>query len=128
MPRLARAVAGQLDHLESGLGLAQAFSLADTADHLPVGHVVCHIEVRKQRVVLKHGVDVAPVGRNTFRGLTKNFDVSVSRLLEAGDQSQARRFSRSRGPEHGEEFARFDLQIDGVDSANRPEVTGDLLK
>ena len=44
----------------------RALGLADALDHQPVGDVVEHVQVREQRVVLEHGVDVAPVGRHAF--------------------------------------------------------------
>jgi hypothetical protein len=44
-------------------------------------------------------------------------------LLEARDQSQTGRLARAGGTEHGEEFAFFDVQGDGVDGTNRAEMT-----
>ena len=68
--------------------------------------------MREQRIVLEHGVDVAPVGRDALGALAENLDVAGGRLLEAGDQAQAGGLARARRPEHGEELARPDVEVD----------------
>ena len=50
------------------------------------------------------------------------------RLLEAGDQPQAGGLARARGPEHGEERALGDLEVDAVDGAHGAEVARDVLE
>ena len=82
--------------------------------------------MREQRVVLEHGVDVAPIGRDAVGALAEDLDMTGGRLLEAGDQAQARRLAGARWAEHGEELARPDVEVDGIDSLHRAEMARDL--
>src|SRR6185437_9343287 len=84
--------------------------------------------MRKQRIVLEHGVDVALVGRHAFGGLAENLDMTLVGLLEAGDEAQARGLARARGAEHGEELAFGDVERDAVDGADRAEPAADVHK
>lgn len=84
--------------------------------------------MREERVVLEHGVDVAPIGRNPISRLAEDLNVARGRLFEAGDQSEAGCLARSGRTEHGEEFARRDFEIDAVDGANLAEMARYLLE
>ena len=78
--------------------------------------------MREQRVVLEHGIHRAPVGWQAFDLLAEDFDMAGVRLLEAGDEAQARRLAGAGGAEHGEELARQDGEVDAVHRLHRPEV------
>ena len=84
--------------------------------------------MREQRVVLEDGVDVAPIGRDAVGALAENLDVAGGRLLEAGDQAKAGRLARAGRAEHGEELARPDVEVDGVDGLHRAEMARDLFE
>jgi hypothetical protein len=45
--------------------------------------------VRKQRIVLEYGVDVAAVGRDAVGLAAEYLDAAGGRLLEAGNEAQA---------------------------------------
>jgi hypothetical protein len=77
--------------------------------------------VREERIVLEHGVDVAPVGRNTLRRGAEDFDVPGGRLLETGDEPEAGRLAGARRAEQREEFSLGDLERDIVDGAHMPK-------
>ena len=47
---------------------------------------------------------------------------ALGRRLEARDHPQARRLARARGPEHREELALADLEVDAVDRDDVPEA------
>ena len=122
LTRPPAAIAGKLDELERLFGLAVALRLRHALHHQPIGDIVENVEMREERVILKHGVDVAPIGWHALRLFAKDGDAARCRLFEAGDQPQAGRLARARGAEHGEELARSDFQIDRVDSAHGAEM------
>ena len=84
--------------------------------------------MRKERIVLEDGVDIAPIGRHALGGLAENLDMAAGRLLEAGDQAQAGRLARARRPEHGEELAVGDVERDIIDRAHRAEMARHVLE
>ena len=73
--------------------------LADPLAAQAEGDVVVHVQVREQRVVLEHGVDVAPVRRREGHVVAVEQDLALGRLLEARRSSAAWSSCRSRtGP------------------------------
>ena len=82
--------------------------------------------MRKEGVVLEHGVDVALVGRHAFGGLAEDLDVTFSRLLETGNEAQAGGLARAGRAEHGEEFALGDIEGHAVDGPHRAEMAADI--
>src|SRR6187397_864855 len=73
--------------------------LADALLAQPVADVLGDGHVREQRVVLEHGVHVAPVGRHARDGLAGEVDLARGRLLEARDHAQGRRLAAARWAE-----------------------------
>jgi hypothetical protein len=120
--RAAPLIAAELDHGERGLGFRLALFLGNALDHEAVGDVLADRHMREEGVVLEHRVDVALVGRNAFRGLAENLDVTFVGLLETGNETQARRLARARRSEHGEELAFSDVEGDAIDGTDRAEV------
>ncbi len=84
--------------------------------------------MREQRIVLEHGVDVAPIGRHALGALAEDRDRARGRLLETGDQAQAGGLAGTGRAEHGEELARHDVEIDRVDGAHAAEMARDFLE
>ena len=84
--------------------------------------------MREERIVLEDGVDRPPIGRHALDRLAEDLDMAGRRLLEAGDQAQAGRLARARRPEHGEELARRDVEVDAVDGADGAEMAGDAAE
>ena len=82
--------------------------------------------MREQRIVLEDRVDVAPIGRHALGRLAEDLDTARRRLLEAGDQAQAGGLARARWPEHGEELARRDVEVDAIDGAHRAEMAANV--
>ena len=128
LARLTLAVGRQLHQFQCVFSRLNAFRLSDPLYHQAVCDVVEDIEVRKQRIVLEDGIDVAPVGRNSFSLLTEYVDMARSRLLETRDQAKAGRLAGARRAEHGEEFALPDLQVHRIDGLYRSEMARDFLK
>ena len=93
--RPPRAETAQRDQGEHLLGAAVALFARHAAHHQPVGDVVQDAHVRKQRVVLKHRVDVPVVRRHAEHAAAMQRDRAVIRLLEAGDQAQAGGLARA---------------------------------
>ena len=84
--------------------------------------------MREEGVVLEDGVDRPAIGRDAFDRLAEDLDMARGRLLEAGDQPQAGRLAGAGRPEHGEEFARRDVEVDAVDGPDRAEMPVDAAK
>src|SRR5262245_65749244 len=82
--------------------------------------------MRKEGVVLEHGVDVALVGRHAFGGLAEDLDVTFRRLLETSNEAQAGGLARAGRAEHGEEFALGDIEGHAVDGPHRAEMAADI--
>jgi hypothetical protein len=101
----ATAQPRQCNQLQRLLGAAVTLRLVDTAYHQAIGDIVEHVQMRKQGVVLEHGVDVAAKRRYALGGFAEYFDVPDSRLFEPGDQPQTGSLTRAGGSEHGEKFA-----------------------
>jgi hypothetical protein len=100
--------------LRAGLALVLAYTL----DPQAVSHVVEHIEVGKQGVVLEDGVDVATEGSQPGDVLAAEEDPPGGGRVEAGDQAQHRGLAGAGWTEQGEELSVRDLQVDPVDGAH----------
>jgi hypothetical protein len=78
--------------------------------------------VREQRVVLENRVDVAVergLGGDVLAG---EVDRPSGDLFESRDESQHRCLARTRRPQHREELAVGDVEIDSVNGFHVPEV------
>jgi len=67
-------------------------------------------------------VDVPRVGRHAGDVAAAELDAACVGQLETGDQAQRRRLARARRPEHGEELAARDLEVDVVDGDHVTEA------
>ena len=80
----------------------------------PVRHVLAHVHVRKEGVVLEDQADTAPFGRHVYAGrrddVVEEREATGVRSLESGDQSQRGRLAAPGGPENREQLAAHDLQ------------------
>ena len=115
-------VAVESDHLQGGLDALRSFGPGHPADHQPVAHVVGHVHVRKQRIVLEDGVDVALERRRLAHVRPVEQDSAGTRQLEAGDHPQGRRLAGPGRPEHREELAVADLEVDSGHGLDRAEA------
>ena len=84
-------------------------------DPQAVADVVCNGHVRKERVVLKDGVDVALVRSAVRHVSAAELDCALVGSLEACNQTQRRCLARSGRAEQREELAGCDLEVDVVD-------------
>ena len=84
---------GELHHGERVARFGFALSLRHALDPETVGDILADRHMRKQRIVLKHGIDVALVRRNALGGFTENFDMAFVGLFEPRDQAQAGGFA-----------------------------------
>ncbi|MPL93019.1 hypothetical protein SDC9_39143 [bioreactor metagenome] len=127
-PRTAVAIAREFHQLERLLGGAVALGPAHALHPQPEGHVVAHVHVREERIVLEHGVDVAPIGRHALGALAIDLDMAGGRLLEARDQAQTSGLAGTRGPQHGEELAIGDVEVNTVDGPDDAEMPTDAAE
>ncbi len=85
-------------------------------------HVLLHRQVREQRVVLEHRVDVALVRRGLRHVHAVQQDLPLGRPLEARDHPQARGLAAARRAEQREELAGRHLQVDPGDRGEIAEA------
>ena len=71
--------------------------------------------MREERVVLEHHADAALVRRRVVDRLALQVDFAMGGGLEARQHHQRRRLAGARGPEHGQELALGDVEIEIFD-------------
>ena len=101
-----------LHHVERAGDPALALGLAHPAHLEREGEVLAHRHVREQGVALEHHADAALVWRDVVDVLAVQTDLAVGRGLEAGEHHQAGRLARPGRPEHRQELALADVQIE----------------
>ena len=110
LPRIPPRQPLQLHHLQH-LGGAPGNLLARALPHLqPKRQIAAHRQVRKQRVVLKHHANIAPLRRQAGHiGAIKQNRPAIHRL-KAGNQLQRRRLATAGRAEQGDKRPMPDLQ------------------
>jgi hypothetical protein len=68
--------------------------------------------VWEERIVLEHRVDGTAIGGRVLDRLAENLELARRRLVEARDQPKTGCLARVRRPEHREELARDDVEVD----------------
>ena len=85
-----------------------------TAAAQAVTHVVSHAQMWKQRKVLKHQANLAPLGRHAEYGVTDQLAVYVDRAavlhLDTCDHPQGCGFAATGRPQQAGHLPRHDLQ------------------
>jgi len=94
----------------------------------PISHVLGQGEVRKQRVILKHGVHRPREGRQAGDILAIEPDAPGIRALEPGDQPQRGGLARAGGAEQGEKLPRLHREIEPRQRHRAAIGFGDALK
>ena len=79
--------------------------------------VTAHSQVRKQRVVLKNGIDVAPERRQRINASPVQPNLAGGRRLKSSNQPECSSFAAARRPQQRKEGPAFDAQRDLM---NRP--------
>ena len=117
----------------AALELDEAHGLADPGPHLGLAHfglaqaecdVLEHVQMREQRVALKHRVDRPPVGAHAGHVPPAHADPAGGRVLEPGDHAQRGGLAAARRADDREELAALDLQ---VEAAHGDQVAEALL-
>ena len=94
----------------------------------PISNVVRDVHVRKERVVLEHGIDVALEGRNVGDVDTVEQHLPAVRVIEARDQPQTGRLAGAGRAQKREKLARRDRERDAVEGDDRAEGPGRLTQ
>ena len=92
----------------------------------PEGDVFGNVHVRKERVVLEDGIDIAREGRGCAHDPTLDAHAAIGGVLEAGDHAKRGRLAASGRTEQGEELAGFDAQRHAIDRDHVTERFPDL--
>src|SRR5581483_11437976 len=84
--------------------------------------------VRKQRIVLEHEPDIAPISRQAGDIRAEDRDRPMIDRLEARHQPQRRGLAASGWPEQGDDLAARDLEREPVDGGVRAEALDDIAQ
>ena len=128
LPRIPVTEFGQLEKrrqlVQPSLDVAPAHALQLE----PERHVLPHVHVRKQRVVLKHHVHVAPV-RRPVRDIAalEDHPSGVGRL-EPSQDAQGRGLSAAGRPQQRHEFPRRDVELHPLQRHRLSEALGDTVE
>jgi hypothetical protein len=129
LARIARAVAGELHHLEHLLDLALAVAARDPREPQAVGHVLRHRHVRPERVALEDHRHAPPLGRDHERRggehAVADADLAAVGREEAGDQAQRGGLAAAGGPEERDQLARAHRQVEAGHRGHVAEALGE---
>ncbi len=101
-------------------------ALATPFDFQAVGHVVAHVHVGEEGVILENRIDVPLVRSESGGFFAVDTDRAGTGLLEPGDQPQAGGLARAGWAQHGKELAVLDINGDPVNGLHIAELTGYL--
>ena len=105
---------GQAHELEQ-VADASADGLRPGAAHAqPEGHVVAHVAMREERVVLEHEADPALVRGDTRQVVPVEVDAARPWLLQAGHGTQQGGLAAAAGTQHAEQLAGRYVQVDAA--------------
>ena len=89
----------------------------------PEGHVVAHVAMGEQRVVLEHEPDPPPVGGHPGQVPSPQLDVAGVGLDQPGHRPQQGRLAAPARPQHGDHLAVAHHQVEVVEGGpGRPRV------
>ena len=106
---------GQADHVEGFADALCLFGAGQFAQRQAEADIFGDVHMRKQRVVLEHGVDRPVEGPERGDIAAVEQHLAARRAFEAGDDAQAGGLAAARRPEQGQEFAADDVEIDGIE-------------
>ncbi len=82
----------------------------------------------KQRIVLKHGIDVALPRRKLTGMTTKNRNRAAGQLFKPGNQPQTGGFAGAWRPQHGKELTVMDSNAHAIYRPNVAIKSRDVMK
>src|ERR1700694_337697 len=99
--RQSPAQPAQLDHFQRLVHDPPDIGFGHAAHAKAEGHVLPDGHMRKQRIVLEHEANVAPVRRHTGNVATPYFYLSLAWLDQSGNQTQQRRLAATARAKQG---------------------------
>ena len=128
LPWQPLVVARQFDQLQRIGHAPFDLALLDVAHLERKRHVLAHVQMGKQRIVLEHHADVT-FGRRQPGDLNAvDLDAPVIRRLEAGHHFQKRRLPRAARTQDGQKLASLDSEGDIVEGDDRAEALADAFE
>ncbi len=100
--------------------------LGKRGDFQSVTHIFSDRQMREQSIVLEDGIDPAPIGRQMIEALAAHENFARSCALEAGNDAQQGRLSRTAFTQDGEEFSLGYLQGDVTQHGGLAERLGQV--
>ena len=121
--RLAVGKGAHLHHVQRPAHLLVDLALRHLSNLQREGQVFGHRHMREQRIVLEHHADAALVRRDVVDRPAAELDLAMRRGLETGQHHQAGRLARTGRPEHGDELAGLDIEVQVFDDERLAVVT-----
>ena len=118
-------MARQLDEGQRLTNRRRDLRLAQALVAQAIGDVLLDVEMRKDRVGLKHHIGRPAIGRKLRLRLPVDEDLPRIRHLESRQQAQQRGLAAAGGAEQREELAGADVEAEIIDGAQMPEVARD---
>ena len=84
--------------------------------------------MRKQRILLKNGVDIALVGRNSRNVHALKENTATCWLLKTRNHFQCCGFAAARWPQHGEELAATNREVGVFYSGERTILLAHVIE
>jgi hypothetical protein len=82
--------------------------------------------MRKNRVALKHGVDLTPVGWSLVQAFAGHPDFAAIRLFKSRNQAEQSRFARATLAEDGKKLARGNVEGNSAQDRTLSELFFDF--
>ena len=120
----ALAIALQVDQLQHPIDLHVDLLPAHFLDFQAEGDVVPHIQVRKQRVFLEHGIHPALVGRHGGNILAFEQHSAGGGILKPADNPQRRGLSAAGGAQQRQKLLFSDVKINIAQNGGSVELLG----
>ena len=124
----ALAVALQVHQVQHIIHLAVDFILGHLFQLQAEGDVVPHVQVRKQRVLLKHGIHPALVGRDAGNILAVENHAAGIRRFKPADDAQGGGFPTAGRAQQGDELLFADVQVNMIQHRRAVILLVDVLQ
>ena len=119
---------GQLHHIQRFLDALGGFAFANALHLQAKRHVFGDRHMRKQRVALEHGVNIALMRRRVAHWRTVNHDLAAGWHFKARDHPQQSGFATTRWPQQGKKFAVRDFQRNITNGSSAAKLFGKMVE
>ena len=105
-----------LHHFQCFLNPGRNLLLGNMSGFQAVSHVLSHVQVRKNGIVLKYHTDVSLMGRNVIDNLVIKTDLAPVYCVKTGDHTEQSGFTAAGRTQQRKELAWLNCKADSVHS------------